>query len=190
MTPQEFEIAVATDFANQGFEINHIGKSYYKGVDFIAFDDETRIAVKVKMYESRVLRYQEFMYLYAGQKLYDFNKSLLVTVNTSDKEAKEVAKKLNVDFIENYSLDKTKNSSTTNKATITNQPNDISFFELWQRHIKPLKGQRLPTATGKENIITNVTNDFLYRKSSTGSDSKIDYKTFETVYHRLLLKGQ
>jgi hypothetical protein len=185
MTPHEFEIAVETDFLNQGFEIKHVGKSYDKGVDFIAFDNEIRIAVQVKMYESRVVRYQEFMYLFAGQKLYDCDKSVLITTNKIDSEAKKVAEKLGVDYDENY----VSNFKVDNlRADIPNQIQKTvtNFYDIWQRHIKPLKGQVIHTATGKENIITNVTNDYIYRKSSTGSDSKIEYKIFETIYHRLL----
>ena len=185
MTPTEFEIAVETDFLNQGFEITHVGKSYDKGVDFIAFDNETRIAVQVKMYENRVVRYQEFMYLFAGQKLYDCEKSVLITTNKIHNEAKKVAEKLGVDYYENY----VSNFKVDNLRADT--PNQIQktttdFYDIWQRHIKPLKGQIIYTATGKENFITNVTDDYIYRKSSTGSDSKIDYKIFETIYHRLL----
>ena len=185
MTPHEFEIAVETGFLNQGFEIKHVGKSYDKGVDFIAFDNEIRIAVQVKMYESRVVRYQEFMYLFAGQKLYDCDKSVLITTNKIDSEAKKVAEKLGVDYYENY----VSNFKVDNlRADIPNQIQKTvtNFYDIWQRHIKPLKGQVIHTATGKENIITNVTNDYIYRKSSTGSDSKIEYKIFETIYHRLL----
>jgi len=185
MTPREFEIAVETDFLNQGFEINHVGKSYDKGVDFIAFDNEIRIAIQVKMYESRVVRYQEFMYLFAGQKLYDCDKSVLITTNKIDTEAKKVAKKLGVDYYENYvSNFKIDNLRTNTSNQIQKTTSD--FYDIWQTHIKPLKGQIINTATGKENFITNVTNDYIYRKSSTGGDSKIEYKIFETIYHRLL----
>ncbi len=183
MTPSEFENAVENDFQNQGFEIIHIGKSYDKEVDFIAYDNETRIAVQVKMYEKRIVRYQEFMYLFAGQKLYDCDKSVLITTNKIDKEAKEVAKKLSIGYFENYvsnfKVDILKKvSKEKDKKT--------DFYALWQRHIKPLKGQMVLTATGKENVITNVTNDYIYRKSSTGNVSKIEYKIFKTIYHRLL----
>ncbi len=185
MTPTQFEIAVETDFLNQGFEIKHIGKSYDKGVDFIAFDNEIRIAVQVKMYESRVVRYQEIMYLFAGQKLYDCDKSVLITTNKIDSEAKKVAEKLSVDYYENYvSNFKVDNLRLSTPNPISNSNSD--FYVIWQKHIKPLKGQIILTATGKENIITNVTNDYIFRKSSTGSDSKIEYKIFETIYHRLL----
>ncbi len=185
MTPTEFEIAVETDFLNQGFEINHVGKSYDKGVDFIAFDNEIKIAVQVKMYESRVVRYQEFMYLFAGQKLYDCDKSVLITTNKIDNEAKKVAVKLGVDYYENYvSSYKVDNLKQSRPNQISNNTTD--FFDIWQKHIKQLKGQTIFTATGKENLITNVTNDYIHRKSSTGGDSKIEYKIFETIYHRLL----
>jgi len=185
MNPHEFEIAVETDFLNQGFEINHVGKSYDKGVDFIAFDNEMRIAVQVKMYESRVVRYQEFMYLFAGQKLYDCDKSVLITTNKIDSEAKKVAEKLGVDYYEKYvSSFKVENLKTNGEKLISKTTTD--FYDIWQKHIKPLKGQTIHTATGKENYISNVTNDYVYRKSSTGGDSKIEYKIFETIYHRLL----
>ena len=185
MTPYEFEIAVETDFLNQGFEINHVGKSHDKGVDFIAFDNDTRIAVQVKMYVSRVVRYQEFMYLFAGQRLYDCDKSVLITVNKIDNEAKKVAEKLGIDYIENY----VSNFKIDNLriATENQTPKkETDFYAIWQRHIKPLEGRTIHTATGKENFITKVTNDYIYRKSSTGSDSKIEYKIFETIYYRLL----
>jgi hypothetical protein len=185
MTPHEFEFAVEDDFRNQGFDITHVGKSFDKGVDFIAQNNNDRIAVQVKMYENRIVRYQEFMYLYAGQRLYDCNKSVLITANKIDKEAKTVAEKLGVDYFENYSAQyktDTLKSGTQRKNKNWNE----NFLEVWQKHIKPLKGKTIYTATGKENLIIDVTNDYLFRKSSTGNDSKIEYKIFETIYHRLL----
>ena len=62
----------------------------------------------------------------------------------------------------------------------------------WHRHIffiayiDNTRIQIIHTATGRENYITEVTNDYIYRKSSTGNVSKIEYKIFETIYHRLL----
>jgi HJR/Mrr/RecB family endonuclease len=49
MTPYEFEFAVENDFRNQGFDIIHVGKSFDKGVDFVAEDSEQRIAIQVKI---------------------------------------------------------------------------------------------------------------------------------------------
>jgi hypothetical protein len=185
MTPYQFEVAVENDFRNQGFCITHVGKTYDKGVDFIAENEDRRIAVQVKMYENRIVRYQEFMYLYAGQRLYNCTKSILITKNKIDPEAKKVASKLEVDYFENYiSHSKIGISKTARQQLEKNRDSD--FFELWQKYIKPLKGKTLSTVTGKENLITEVTNDYLFRRSSSGNPSKVEYKIFETIYHRLL----
>jgi Restriction endonuclease len=185
MTPYEFEFAVEDDFRNQGFNITHVGKSFDKGVDFIAENSDQRIAIQVKMYENRIVRYQEFMYLYAGQKLYDCTKSVLITTNAIDGEAKKVAAKLGVDYFENYVTDYKIDTCKLAKQHLDSNKNR-KFFEVWQKYIKPLKGKVIYTVTGKENLITDVTNDYLFRKASTGNTSKIEYKIFETIYHRLV----
>lgn len=186
MKPQEFELAIENDFRSQGFDITHVGKSFDKGVDFIAQNNDCRIAIQVKMYENRIVRYQEFMYLYAGQKLYDCNESVLITINKIDEEAKKVVTKLGVKYLENYVTNFKVDTSITAKQYLDKRKNG-DFFEVWQKHIKPLRGRTIYTAaTAKENLITDVTDDYLFRKSSKGNTSKIEYKIFEIIYYRLL----
>lgn len=65
---------------------------------------------------------------------------------------------------------------------------DIDFDTIWRKYIKPLEGQRVFTATGRENIILSVTDKYLQRISSKGRTSKVDIKIFESVFHKLLEK--
>ncbi len=62
-----------------------------------------------------------------------------------------------------------------------------SFDKLWNQHIKPLKGKKICTIKDrKENVIYEVTDDFLIRISSNGKKSaRISKTIFENVYTKL-----
>ena len=181
MTPEQFEHHIADLFDKMGYQTKLTPKSYDYGVDIIATNKKEKIAIQVKMYESRPVNYKDIMYLYAGKDYYDCNKGLLITTGSCDKLAIAVADKLKIEIQENF--------VTTNVQTVSNIEKassiDIGFDDIWQNHIKPLKGKTIFTVSGEENKIVNVSNDFLERKSSTGRVSQIEKNIFKTVYYRL-----
>lgn len=181
MKPEEFEEHIADIFDKMGYDTNLTPKSYDYGVDIIATNKDEKIAIQVKMYETRPVNYKDIMYLYAGKDYYDCNKGLLITTGSCDPLAVSVANKLGIEIQENF--------VTTNIQAISNKDKgaimDISFDVIWINHIKPLKGKTIFTVSGEENKIISVSNDFLERKSSTGRISKIEKDIFKTVYYRL-----
>lgn len=181
MTPEQLEQYIADLFDTMGYEIQLTPKSYDYGVDVIATNKNEKIAIQVKMYETRPVNYKDIMYLYAGKDYYDCDKGLLITIGSCDSLAIGVADKLGIEIQENFVV---KNIQAPEKTKmVTTSDND--FEEVWQKFIKPLKGQSVFTATGKKNVIVEVSNDFLRRQSSTGEVSKIEKQIFKTVFHRL-----
>ena len=181
MTPEQFEQHISTLFNKMGFTTNMTPKSYDYGVDIIAVNKYEKIAIQVKMYESRQVNYKDIMYLYAGKDYYDCNKGLLITSGSCDKLAIAAAVKLKIDIQENFEIP---NFQTTSK-TEDSQNIDIGFDNIWQSFIMPLRGKTIFTVSGEENKIVNVNNDFLERRSSTGRVSKIEKSIFKTIYYRL-----
>jgi hypothetical protein len=61
------------------------------------------------------------------------------------------------------------------------------FDDLWNEYIKPMQGKNIYTVKDKkENLIQDVTNDYLIRISSNGKKSpKISKVIFEEIYSRL-----
>ena len=181
MTPEQLEEHIANLFNTMGYDTQLTTKSYDYGVDVIAINKGEKIAIQVKMYETRPVNYKDIMYLYAGKDYYDCDKGLLVTTGCCDSLAIKVADKLGIEIQENFIAI---NSQVTNKPKIV-ATSDNDFEEVWQKFIKPLKGQSVFTATGKKNVIVEVSNDFLKRQSSTGKVSKIEKQIFKTVFYRL-----
>lgn len=181
MTPEQLEQHIADLFDTMGYQTNLTPKSYDYGVDVIVTNKDEKIAIQVKMYETRLVNYKDIMYLYAGKDFYDCDKGLLITTGCCDPLAIKVADKLGIEIQENFITKSIQKPSKT--KTVVTLDND--FEEVWQKIIKPLKGQVVFTAKGKKNVIVEVSNDYLKRKSSTGEVSKIDKQIFKTVFHRL-----
>lgn len=181
MTPEQLEQHIADLFTTMGYETKLTPKSYDYGVDVIATNKDEKIAIQIKMYETRPVNYKDIMYLYAGRDYYDCNRGLLITTGSCDPLAIKVADKLGIEVQENFVM---KNLQAPEK-TKSIATSDNGFEEVWQKFIKPLKGQTVFTATGKENVIVEVNNDYLKRKSSTGEVSKIEKQIFKTVFNRL-----
>jgi restriction system protein len=185
ITPDEFEKIIAEEFQDKGYKVELTPKSYDYGVDIIAENKVDRVAIQVKMYEAREVNYKDIMYLFAGMHYYKCGKAILVTQGTLDSKAKEAAKKLSVDFREDYqpTINKEKKETMRIKS--------ISDFEtIWSTFVVPLQGQEIYTGTGKRNKIIKVTGDFLYRESSTGEKSKIEKEIFKLTFHRLKEQGE
>lgn len=180
MTPEQFEQHIANIYESEGYKIQLTPRSYDYGVDIIAASQDERIAIQIKMYESRLVNYKDIMYLYAGRDYYDCNKGLLITNGGCDILAKKVAAKLGIGIQENFTIIPKPFDKDVNRSLAEND-----FDDVWQQYVKPLKGQIIFTATGKKNVIIEVNNDYLSRKSSTGEISKIEKQIFKTVFYRL-----
>lgn len=69
---------------------------------------------------------------------------------------------------------------------------NISFNQIWDKVIIPLKGKTIYTLDEqKANIIIDVNNDFLERNSENESPSqKISKEVFEVVYNYIMENGE
>ena len=97
-TPCEFEEVVSQYFQSKGFLCERNGGAYDKGVDIIASKDNHKIAIQVKMYKERSVNYKTIMYLYAGKKIFDCQKGILITSGLVHENAKNVARKLGIEI--------------------------------------------------------------------------------------------
>lgn len=184
MTSEQFEIYIATFYEDKGYTIKLTPKSYDYGVDVIASNQKEKIAIQVKMYDTRLVNYKDIMYLYAGKNYYDCDKGILITTGFCHPLAIKVANKLGIEIFDDFKIEEVKSKV----KSINIIANNSDFDEIWNKFIIPLKGQTIFTASGMKNIIIDVNNDFLKRQSSTGEYSKIEKQIFKTVYHRLLEK--
>ena len=101
MNPDQFEQIIALNYKAKGYECNVRGGSYDYGVDIIAKKSNISIAIQAKMYDKREVNYEAIMYLYAGVKLLNCSEGLLITTGIVRKNAKEVAKKLELKLLKN-----------------------------------------------------------------------------------------
>ena len=185
MNPIQFEQRVADFFQHQGYTVETTPRSYDYGVDIVASNEKCRIAVQVKMYERRRVNYQDVMYLVAGKAIYRCNSGILVTSGQLSADAEKVAKTLDIKIMDNW------NSGPSEPQLISPDIADVSslakinaqsFDEVWEKYIVPLKGKKVLTATCKENLIYDVTWDYIERESSNGKASKIPFEIFHSCY--------
>lgn len=194
MNPDQFTQLVADYYTNKGYQCDMRDGSYDHGVDIIAKNEEESIAIQVKMYDDREVNYETVMYLFAGQHLYDCDLSIMISSGSLSNEAKKVADKLGVDVYE-YWKSGSKPQKTPPVTNTEAEEEEVktkgaypTFFEAWERYIIPLKGTKVYTATGLENLIIDVSIDGIKRESSTGNSSTVKIEIFRQVYNHLLDK--
>ena len=179
--PSEYEQMVAKYFQTKGYDCEERGGSYDKGVDIIAQKNNQKIAIQVKMYNERLVNYQAVMYLFAGQKLFNCQKSILITSGKVNKNARKVAKDLGVDIYENWYPIKIKRKTISQRN---------SFSQFWIHYVMTLKGITVKTVTGKINTIQDVSFDGISRITSTGKKNFVPIEIFKQVYNLLQRKKQ
>lgn len=196
MNPDQFEHAVADFFQQQGYAVERTPQSYDYGVDVIASKEEKRVAVQVKMYKQRQVNYRDVMYLFAGQVYYDCNRAALITSGEISANARRVAEKLGVEVSDNWrpsakvNVEQSLLKSEALADDTGSRSHEKFFSEVWEQYIMPLKGKKVCTSTGKENLIHDVNWDCLRRESSRGGYSKIDFKIFRLCHSYVMENGR
>src|SRR5580704_2122323 len=104
MTPEQFEQHIADLYEAKGYDIEMTPKSYDFGVDIIAAKQKTKIAIQVKMYETRFVNYKDIMYLYAGKDYYSCNQGILITTGSCDLVAIKTADKLGIEIQDKFKI--------------------------------------------------------------------------------------
>ena len=180
-TPCEFEEVVSQYFQSKGFLCKRNGGAYDKGVDIIASKDNHKIAIQVKMYKERSVNYKTIMYLYAGKKIFDCQKGILITSGLVHENARNIAKKLGIEIKENWFPSKDFNA----KINV-----NTDFSNFWAKQIMPLKNNNVKTITGKNNMVVDVSFDGVKRKTSNGKINFVNIEIFKQVYNLLLEKKE
>lgn len=98
MTGTEFEKYIGEILKSQGYKIQLTAGSHDYGVDIIARQDNTKIAVQLKRYSSSVGR-SAISDAVAGLAHYKCNKSMVITNHYFTKEAKILAESNNCELI-------------------------------------------------------------------------------------------
>ena len=162
MNPIQFEEAVGRFFQQQGFTVEFTSRSYDYGVDVIATNGNEKIAVQAKMYEQRQVNYQDVMYLFAGKAFYDCDSAVLITNGQISRDAERVAEKLGVRTTYGWSPSELDEEQFSYELVTNSVEVEISkelFGKVWMQYVMPLKGKTVPTTTGRENLILDVTWD-------------------------------
>ena len=180
-TPSEFEEIVSLYFQSKGFVCKRSGGPYDKGVDIIASKDNHKIAIQVKMYKERSVNYKTIMYLYAGKKIFDCQKGILITSGLVHENAKNIAKTLGIEIKENWFPSKNFND----KINV-----NTSFSDFWAQQIMPLKNSNVKTITGKNSMVIDVSFDGVRRKTSNGKINFVNIGIFKQVYNLLLDRNE
>lgn len=182
--PIEFENLVAAHFEDNGYKVKKTPRNYDFGVDLFAIGNNEKIAIQVKMYKSRKVNHEAVTVLFAAQKYFDCQSSILVTSGELTKQAQEVAEKLGVSVWAKWypkSMDKTRSNIA---------PADFFFKYLWKNHIMSLSGSVLEGRNGRKNKIIEVNWDFVKRITSNGKKQKIQVEIFRKVINHLVEHGE
>lgn len=182
--PIEFENIIADHFKKSNYEVENTPRSYDFGVDLFATRNGNKIAIQAKMYDVRKVNHEAVMILFAAQKLFNCEGSIIITSGNLTKEALGVAEKLGVTVWENWKPD------MILKETSLTKDIDYFFQFLWDKYIIPLKGRVIKRDDGKENTIIEVNWDYIKRLTSNNKVQKLPIEIFRQVINHLYNYGE
>ena len=195
MKPSEYEQLVCEHYRQQGYRAFKTPDSGDYGVDVFAEKGKEKIAIQAKMYgdSSRKINRAAVMELYGAMVYFDCTNAVIVTNGEFLPDAIEVAQKLKIktilfpktiskQLVKNVQSEKKKPSSATHKQ--------MSFDDIWEKYIIPLKGKSLCRENGKMNKILNVDWAGITRITSNGKEGHIKIEIFKWTIHQLLEKGE
>lgn len=192
MNPEEFENLVAEHYQKLGFVTETTPTTRDFGVDIFATNKNEKIAIQVKMYDSRTVNYKDVMYLYAASKLFNCSRSVMVSSGEVRTDAKEVADKLNVEIVEYFGTTRTIQPTPKTLKMIPRTPTKehSGFSKIWEDHIFPLEGKQVQLVRGGSNIIKKVNWDGVTRISSNKKSSTVEIEIFQWSYEQLVRRGE
>ena len=183
MNPKQFEELVCEHFNSKGYDAKTTSYSNDYGVDVFAIKGKEKVAIQAKMYGSgtRKINRQMVMELHGAKDYFDCTKAVIATDGLLLPDALEVAKKLKVEILNiNSSF-----ALSTKKKTI----NEITFENIWEKHIMPLQGKVLTRNNGETNTILKANWSEIERLTSNGNKGKIKIEIFRQAVNRLLQHG-
>lgn len=193
MTPQEYEYYIGSLFSDKGYRVDVSPLSNDWGIDVIAVKGDEKIGVQAKMYggSSRVVNRRVVMELYGAAAYQDCTKAVLATDGDIMPDARRVADKLGIEIMYASPVAGRNPDSVSLQAVEYCEKEDsvsMSFDEIWERYIMPLKGLTLHNSRGS-NRITAVDWSGVRRITSSGNVGKIDIEGFRFAYNHLVKNG-
>lgn len=192
LKPDEFELRVASMYQKKGYKTEVTPHSGDYGVDVFAWKGDERIAIQAKMYggSTRKVNRATIMQLYGAAAYFECTKAVVVTDGIVLSDAMEVASKLKVEIVSMGVAyeEPTKQEHVVQPKETANRPKFLSFDDMWEQYVMPLKGKTLRNSRG-ENKILNVTWTELTRLTENGKRGKIAIEDFRLAYGKLIADG-
>lgn len=193
MTPEQYEHCVAEIFRMNGYESEVTPYSGDGGIDVIARKDDEIIGIQCKMYgKTRKVNKETICALYGAYTLQGCSKAAIVTDGELLNDAKSATIKLGIDVYiipKEECVELTKSKDLKMEAVFENRKTPISFGEMWEKYIMPLKGKTLNLPSTGTNTILEVDWGGIKRVTSNGNEGKIIIEPFRWAYNRLSEKG-
>jgi len=176
MNSDEYEEYAADYFKKKGYQVKLTPKNDY-GVDVFAIKGKEKIAIQAKMYGSgiRPINRQIIMELCGAMHYFECKSAKLVTDGRVLDDAKEVAKKLDIEIIYLEQND--------NFEVKASDPD--SFSTIWEEYILPLQGKTIKRSNGKTNKIISADWSGIKRITSNGNNAIIKIEIFKQVINQL-----
>jgi restriction system protein len=193
-TPQEYEEMVADHFRRQGYSVELTSRSDDYGVDAFARKGNKKLALQAKMYgaTSRKVNREMVMQLHGAKDYFDCTEAWIVTDGDVADSAREVAEKLRIKILP---LPEERlpaaNLMPTNAAPKSGGglSDALTFDEVWERYVMPLKGRTLVRQNGRTNTLLTVDWSGVKRISSSGGQQFIPIEVFRQAVGRLMERG-
>jgi hypothetical protein len=194
VTPLAYEEIVAAHFRRQGYSVELTPRSNDYGVDAFAYKEHQKLALQAKMYGGgRKVNRGMVMQLHGAKDYFDCTEAVIVTDGEVTEDARKVAVKLRVRFLqcpaESLSpCDPTPPNETLKSAEVGHAA--PTFNEIWKRHVMPLAGRTLVRSNGRTNTLLTVDWSGVKRLTSGGRQQFIPIEVFRQAVGRLFERGQ
>ncbi len=104
MTGEQLEVYLMGVFRYLGFEVEHTGKRGDQGADLILTKGGQRIACQCKRYKGQPVTNKAVQEAFTAQRIYDCQKSLVVTNSRYTRSAREAANRCGCELIDRRRL--------------------------------------------------------------------------------------
>jgi Holliday junction resolvase len=183
MNAEQYEHHVAALLTAEGWRTTVSRMSGDLGVDVLAERPGRRLAVQAKMYgaSSTKVNAEQVMCLYGAAAYIDCGELMLATNGRLTDDARRVAEKLSIQ-VRHVAAERVAGSRTSTEVP----GHGLSFGELWESRVQPMKGTGVPRATGAHMRILAVDGTGIRRITSKGEPQPIAIDVFRWAIDHLL----
>jgi restriction system protein len=197
MTPRAYEELVAAHFRERGYTTELTPSCSDYGVDVFASKDDQRLAIQAKMYggTARKVNRDMIMQLHGAKDYFDCTGAMIVTDGEVADSARKVAEKLNIKILRLVGGGEPDPTPTSAPPADTNSPlpsealPNLSFEQVWERHVMPLAGQTIVGSDGRRNTLVRVDWSGVKRITSSGREQFIPVEVFRRAVNRIFERG-